>query len=141
MVDRLHILIELFPGAENHVRCFNHVTALVAKSAVRQFDVLKGNTDSALDEAERELRELAEGLDIEESITEDEWEEADEENENEDLPGGEDDDSWVDEVAALLPQDHEELEAKIQPVKLVLVKVSHQCTFGIAVSELTKIPL
>jgi hypothetical protein len=117
------------------------VTALVAKSAVHQFDVLKGNADSALDEAERELRELAEGLDIEESITEDEWEEADEENKNEDLPGGEDDDSWVDEVAALLPQDREELEAKIQPVKLVLVKVSHQCTFGIAVSELTKIPL
>jgi hypothetical protein len=117
------------------------VTALVAKSAVRQFDVLKGNADSALDEAERELRELAEGLDIEESITEDEWGEADEENENEDLPGGEDDDSWVDEVAALLPQDREELEAKIQPVKLVLVKVSHQRTFRIAVSELTKILL
>jgi hypothetical protein len=49
--------------------------------------------------------------------------------------------SWVDEVAALLPQDREELEAKIQPVKLVLVKVSHQCTFGIAGSELTKILL
>jgi hypothetical protein len=141
MVDRLHVLIEAFPGAENHAQCFNHVTALVAKSAVRQFDVLKGNADSTLDEAERELRELAEGLDIEESITEDEWEEADEENENEDLPRGEDDNSWVDEVAALLPQDCEELEAKIQPVKLVLVKVSHQCTFGIAVSELTKIPL
>jgi hypothetical protein len=67
MVDRLHVLIESFPSAENCAQCFNHVTALVAKSAVRQFDVLKGNTDSALDEAERELGELAEALDIEES--------------------------------------------------------------------------
>jgi hypothetical protein len=141
MVDRLHVLIESFPGAENRAQCFNHVTALVAKSAVRQFDVPKGKADSALDEAERELRELAEGLDIEESITEDEWEEADEENENENLPRGEDNDSWVDEVAALSPRDREELEAQIQPVKLVLVKVSHQRTLRIAVSELTKMPL
>ena len=141
MVDRLHILIESFPGAENRARCFNHVTALVAKSAVRQFDVPKGKADSALDEAEIELRELAEGLDIEESIAENEWEEADDEDENENLPGGKDDDSWVDEVAALSPEDRKELEVKIQPVKLVLVKVSHQYTFEIAVFELTKIPL
>jgi hypothetical protein len=39
-----------------------------------QFDVPTGKADMALDDAERELRELAEGLDIEEEITKAKWE-------------------------------------------------------------------
>jgi hypothetical protein len=43
-------------------------------SSIHQFDVLKGQADVGLDEAERELRDLAEGLDIEDETTQGEWE-------------------------------------------------------------------
>jgi hypothetical protein len=42
---------------------------LVAKRLIHQFDVLKGDADAAIDEAEKELRDLAEGMDIEEMVT------------------------------------------------------------------------
>jgi hypothetical protein len=115
MIDELLNMIITFPGDENRARCFNHVIALVAKGLICQFDVPKGHADAALDDAARELEDLAEGIDIE----------------NETMRGelgadGEDDDvdGWVDEVAGLLVADREELEANITPVRLVLVKVS-----------------
>lgn len=94
MVDIFGDLIALFAGEANCARCFNHVVALVTKSSICQFDVPKGQADAALDEAERELRELAEGLDIEEEKTEGEWDEPDEKDDD-------DTDGWVDEVACL----------------------------------------
>lgn len=119
MVNILCDLIPLFPGEANHTRCFNHVVVLITKSSICQFDIPKGQADVALDEAESKLRELAEGLDIEEQMTEAKWDEPDErDNDNTD--------GWVDEVACLLVADWEELEENIRPVKLVLVKVSHE---------------
>ena len=38
MVDRLEDLIPSFGGAANRVRCFDHVTNLVAKSLLAPFD-------------------------------------------------------------------------------------------------------
>ena len=69
MIDKLADLLENFPGDPNRARCFNHVIALVAQKMTRQFDVPKGGVDAALDEAEKELRNLAEGIDIEEMLT------------------------------------------------------------------------
>jgi hypothetical protein len=115
MIDDLPNRIVTFPGDENRARCFNHVVALVAKSSIRQFDVPKGRADAALDEAERELNELAEGIDIEDEKMKAEWEGAEDDD---------DDDGWVDEVSRLSVADREELEANITPVRLVLVKVS-----------------
>lgn len=57
--------------------CFNHVITLVAKSSICQFDILKGQANATLDEAERELKELPEGIDIEDEETGSEWEGAD----------------------------------------------------------------
>lgn len=118
MVHHLKDLIPSFPGDANRARCFNHIIALVAKSAIRQFDVPKGQADEALDEAERELRELAEGLDIEEEQTRSEWEGQEGEEDDKQIDG------WIDEVASLPAADREELEESIRPVRLVLVKVS-----------------
>jgi hypothetical protein len=115
MIDELSHLIPSYPGDASQARCFNHVVALVAKSVVRQFDVPKGQAEEALDEAERELREMAEGIDIEDDKTQYEWE-ASEDDEN--------GDGWIDEVAKLSIADREELEDSIRPVRLVLVKVS-----------------
>jgi hypothetical protein len=94
---------------------------LVTKSAIHQFDVLKGQADAGLNEAERELRDFVKGIVIEDEMTQGEWE----------IPGDDDDDDeangdgWVNEVAALLIADHEELDANVRPIRLVLVKVSH----------------
>jgi hypothetical protein len=86
---------------------------------VYQFNVPKGLADTTLDEAERELQELAEGIDIEDKQTQDEWEGPDEEGDK-----GDNIEGWVDEVAHLSVADHTELEENIKPVRLVLVKVS-----------------
>ena len=69
MIDKLVDLLENFPGDPNRAHCFNHVITLVAQKMTRQFDVPKGGVDAALDEAEKELRNLAEGIDIEEMLT------------------------------------------------------------------------
>ena len=123
MIDKLADLLENFPGDPNHARCFNHVIALVAQKMTRQFDVPKGGVDAALDEAEKELRNLAEGIDIEEMLTKsmqdvDEEDEDDEENE----------DGTEDEMSA---EDRTVLDASMRPLRLVLVKV---CSFVPAVN-------
>ena len=100
--------------------CFTHIINLVAKSIIRQFDIPKGKADKALDDAERELCELAEGIDLEDLRMQGERE--DDDNEDDDLD--ENDDGWIDEREALDVADREELDAAVRPVKLVLVKVS-----------------
>ena len=118
MINELGDLIELFPRDANCAWCFNHIITLVTKSAIHQFNVPKGQANVVLDEAERELRDLAEGINIEDEMTQGEWE----------IPGDDDDeengDGWVDEVATLLIADGEELEVNVRPIRLVLVKVS-----------------
>ena len=74
MIVKLSDLIKSFPRDTNCVWCFDHVIALVGKSSIHQFDVLKGQADAALDEAGRELRDLAEGIDIEDEMMQGEWE-------------------------------------------------------------------
>jgi hypothetical protein len=129
MIDGISDLVESFPGDANRGWCFNHVIALVGKSAIRQFDVPKGQADAALDKAERELRDLAEGIDIEEETMQGQREVPDDDD------GEENGDGWVDEVAALSIADREELEANVRPIRLVLVKVSH--LFELVMSDWT----
>jgi hypothetical protein len=117
MIEVLPSMIEDFPGAPNHTRCFNHVVALVAKRIVRQFDVKGGDSDG-MDEAERELRELAEGLDLEESVTQSERD-VDDKDEDDD-----DDDDGYDVTANLSATDREALNESLRPVRTLLVKVS-----------------
>jgi hypothetical protein len=119
MINEISNIIKTFSGDKNRARCFNHVVALVVNSTVHQFDVPKGLANAVLDVVERELQELAEGIDIEDKQTQDEWQGLDDE-------GGKGDDieGWVDEVAPLLVADRAELKENIKPVKLVLVKVS-----------------
>jgi hypothetical protein len=111
MIDELADLLASFPRKANQTRCFLHILSLVAKSIIRQFDVAKGKADEALDEAEQELRALAEGIDLEDLATQRERDD--------------DVDGWVDERNALSVADHEALDASVRPVKLVLVKVSN----------------
>ena len=121
MVEKLEDLLPAFSSG-NHARCFTHVLNLIAKSLLKQFDVVqKTETNDDLTEEETELLNLAKDLDEEELTTA-------QENDNEDGEIDEDDDleDWVDEVAALTPEEHKMLEEDIHPVKMVLVKVSHK---------------
>jgi hypothetical protein len=116
MIEELADSIESFPGASNQTRCFNHIVNLVAKTVIRQFDVPRKQADDALNEAEQELLDLADGIDVEEFVTAAEWTgEEDEDNNN--IEG------WIDERAALTANERTDLDKSIQPVKTVLVKV------------------
>jgi hypothetical protein len=132
-------------SSTNRARCFTHILNLVAKSLLKQFDVCKtSKADEELNEEEAELLNLAGDLDAEdltttqesdgdqgiegenlaEDLTTTQESDGDQGIEGENL--AEDDlEDWVDEVAALTPGERETLEEDIRPVKMALVKVSH----------------
>jgi len=118
MIDELVDLLPNFPGAANRCRCFLHIVNLIAKTLLKQFEVPKKDVEAALDAAEQELLDLAAGTDMEEMVTVAEG----------GLGDGEDADNvdgWVDEMDLLSEEESEELRKNIQPVRLVLVKVSN----------------
>ena len=99
------------------VQCFNHIVALVTIRVVHQFDI-PGGENKLMYEAEQELQELVEGLDIEEAAAQRERE-SDDDEEEDDEDGG-----WVEARANLSTTDHEELDESVWPVWMLLVKVS-----------------
>jgi hypothetical protein len=115
MIDALECSLDDYPGDANHARCFNHVIALVAKRMTQQFDVAKGAANAALDEAEKELRELAKGIDIDKMLMRAKQDADDEEDDDEEDDNEEDD---------MSPEEREELDVSTCLVRLVLVKVS-----------------
>ena len=119
MVDELEILLESFLGAANWIQCFTHVLNLVAKSILWQFDVPKVKAGEALDAAASALAALAADLQTEEeAMRMDTNEDSNEEEEDDDVDG------LVEIEESMTPEEIEELEASIQPVHVVLVKVS-----------------
>jgi len=118
MVDELEILLESFPGAANRTRCFTHVLNLVAKSILRQFDVPKAKAGEALDAAASALAALAADLQTEEEAMRMDTDEDSDEEDDDDVDG------LVEIEELMTPEEIEELEASIQPVRVVLVKVS-----------------
>ena len=117
MIEALGHMLDDYPGDPNHTRCFNHIIALVAKRLVRQFDAPKAGANAALDEAEEELRSLAEGIDIEELLVKGVQDEGED---DEDDNGDNDDGRTEDEMSA---EEHADLDASTRPVRLLLVKV------------------
>src|SRR3979490_1980879 len=85
MMTELPKRLPEFPGETNHTLCFNHTIALVAVRVVRQFDVPSGDTETIMNEAEQELRELADGIDIEEEVTQQEQEVDDDDESDDDI--------------------------------------------------------
>jgi hypothetical protein len=122
MIAALARTLDDYPGDPNRARCFNHIIALVGKRMIRQFDVPKGGADAALDEAEKELRNLAEGIDIEDMLAKGRQETDEEDDEDDDGDDG-------DEMDV---EDHADLEASTRPIRLVLVKVNAPELLGVA---------
>jgi hypothetical protein len=102
MIESLSKLIASFASDSKCTRCFNHVIALVAKRLIHQFDVPKKDTDATMDEAEKELRDLAKGMDIEEKLT---WSEQD--------ADGNDKDDDEDQGLEMLTEAHAKLNASM----------------------------
>jgi hypothetical protein len=117
MIDELAILIKSFPGDANHTRCFNHILSLVARSIIRQFDLPKAEADEALSVAEKELLDIAKGIDLEEEAMAAADQGVDDEENDDDMDG------WVDERKTMSREERIELDQSVQPVRLVLVKV------------------
>ena len=120
MVDELENLIEEFGGSAARTRCFDHVINLVARSMIQQFDARNVSNK----EADEELRDLAEGLELEEMVTLAEKNvDNGEDGENDD--DGEDDCDVdpIDECVRMTQVEKERLDESFRPVKMMLVKV------------------
>ena len=123
-----------FSGAANQVRCFAHIVNLVAKTILRQFEIVKPNSKSkdgraggAVDAEGAEevyvhaaenamLAEILAGVNLEGAV--------DEEDNVDGLDVDDDVDGWVDEREDLTQEEREELRESVLPVKLVLAKVT-----------------
>ena len=99
----------------------------MGKHLVCQFDVSKGGADAALDEVEKELRKLADGIDVEEVLVKCRQEPTNGEDNDDD--DDDDDDKMEVELSV---EDRAELKASTQPIRLVLVKVRTLEAFGVA---------
>ena len=115
MIAELADLLDEFPGAANQTRCFLHVINLVVKSIIKQFDLSKAQADGILDEATKELLALAGDIVLEE-----------EQSRNYGKDDEEDDDceGWIDEHEEMTEWKRQELDKSVQPVRLLLTKVS-----------------
>lgn len=134
MIEELEFLIDDFPGPANQTRCFLHVLNLVVKSIIKQFDLpisekkKDGNEDGNEDDedmgdcdlATKELLKLAASGDIEEEedMT---MRGGDEEDATED----DNDEGWVDEHTEMTEGEIIELTESVQPIRLLLTKVSY----------------
>ncbi|KAF8172745.1 hypothetical protein BJ912DRAFT_859835 [Pholiota molesta] len=125
MIDELTDLLPDFPGPSNLTRCFAHIINLVAKTAIRVFD-LPRTAGSDMDEAEKLLRDLAKDIDIEDLVTQANLASLDatDLNEEEEFAAiANSDEGWIDERMVMNVVDRAELDASVMPVRLVLVKL------------------
>jgi hypothetical protein len=117
IVEHLSETLDSFPGMTNQTRCFVHTLSISAKAILKQFDVPKEQNDKVLDVAAQAFADLAKELEVEEKLALESQEVED--NKEDDQPL----DSWVDLQDGLTEEQLEELDASIQPVQLMLIKV------------------
>ena len=123
MVEELANLLDDFPGPANQTWCFLHILNLVVKSIIRQFDLPKSKKtsddkdedDPTLDAAMAELLKLTADIDLEEQITV---------SAGDDEVTDDDDEGWIDEREDMTEDELKELAASVQPVRLLLTKVT-----------------
>jgi hypothetical protein len=117
MIEELASMLDAFPGPEHQTRCFTHILNLVVKTIIKQFDLPKARAGQILDKATAELLKLAGDIETEEKIALTNGEDG-EEGEDDNVEG------WIDERETMDVAELEELEASVQPVRLLLTKVT-----------------
>ena len=117
MITELASLIDDFPGSENQTRCFTHVLNLVVKSIIWQFDLPNTKNGQNIKEGVKQLLDLAGDIEVEEEAAS---------RDGEDGVSGEDDnvEGWIDERTLMNEEDLEKLEESVEPVRVLLTKVS-----------------
>ncbi|KAF5309387.1 hypothetical protein D9619_012291 [Psilocybe cf. subviscida] len=110
--NELPALVPSFAGEAARTRCFAHIVNLTAKALLRQFDVPKKDADDALDDAARELRQLASNIEAEEQMAQ-----------GVDEAESDDEDGWVDYRDEMTEAERKKLEKCIAPMRLLLVKL------------------
>ena len=124
MVKHIATLIPNFPGPANQTRCFTHILNLVAKSILRQFDVVKAGGDSSeINEASDALASLALELDSDTVGNDDEDGESDGGDDEDDGDDNNEDGGLGDGRDGMSQEEVAELEANIVPIRLMLTKV------------------
>ena len=118
MINELANLIDDFLGPANQTQCFTYVLNLVVKSIIQQFDLPNLKSNKILDEVSKELLSLAGNIKFEEEELE--W------RGGEDGVGGENDnvEGWIDECSFMTKVELDELDKSVEPVCVLLTKVS-----------------
>lgn len=116
MIDGIADVVKCFPGEVNYTQCFAHITNLIAKSMLKQFDIAKNA--ATMSKAEKAFQELADDIDVKELETY--------LQEAEDKQGGEKDeeDCLVDELAGMSIEEQKAWDEQVCSAKAILVKVS-----------------
>ena len=98
-------MLAYFEGEEMRMHCILHIANLVAKTLIKQFDILEMQEGKDLTVEEEQLQAIAERLDVEESETMNMI--------GTDL--GKDDhiDNWIDEISLISAQEKANLEQQI----------------------------
>jgi hypothetical protein len=124
MINKLKTRLLEFAGAPNRARCFTHILNLVVKSIMNQFDMPRSDSDTT-DKRTHELYNLAGNIETEELETLTELEDS-QQQDDDDEPGpcNDNDEGWVDERDELTQEDIDELEDRVQPIRVLLTKVS-----------------
>ena len=91
---------------------------LVVKSIIQQFDLLKSKGNKILDDAAKELLSLAGNIEFEEDELARRDRKEGEEDEDDNVEG------WIDECTLMTDVELEELDESVEPVHLLLTKVS-----------------
>ena len=113
MIDELSAVLDNFPGATNHTRCFTHILNLVAKSILQQFDVPKVKRHETVNAATEELLKLAGDIEVEEWSTAFDSVRANSEDDsdNDNVEG------WIDERDLMSSEELDALDKALQPVR------------------------
>ena len=113
MIAELVNLLDNFPGPANQTQCFTHILNLVVKIIIQQFDLPKSKGNKILEDAAKELLSLAGNIEL----TRRDRKEG-EEDEDDNVEG------WIDECTLMTDVELEELDESVEPVRLLLTKVS-----------------
>jgi hypothetical protein len=117
MFEKLANLLHDFPGPPNQTGCLTHILNLVVKSIIRQLDLLKFKKDRNKNETANESLSFAGNIEFE--YEEPARRDNEGEEDNDDVEG------WIDERFLMTEAELKELNDHIEPLCLLLTKVSY----------------
>ncbi len=119
MISELVNILTNSPGQANHTCCFTHIINLIAKSLMKLFEVKKKNQYDVLTNAENNLQQLADNIDMEDLETQIRAYQG----YGVGTEGVDDDEDILDEISKMNKFETARFWDEILPIHLTLVKV------------------